>query len=231
MKLERPLLFGTLIQRYKRFLADVKLENGDIITVHCANSGSMKTCAKPGWRVMISDSQNPKRKLRFTWEMVHNGKGWIGINTQMPNKIVKEAIENNEIPELTGYTKIITEKKYGQNSRIDLFLEKLSGQCYVEVKNVTMMEENTYLFPDAVTIRGLKHLNELAEMKKQGHRAVMFFLIQRNNGTIFKPCKVIDPEYSDKLNEVYEKGVEILPYVANVSPHEITISHKVNFVL
>lgn len=229
MKIEKPLYYGALLKRYKRFMADIKLKNGEIITAHCANSGSMKTCTEPGWKVVVSDSQNPKRKLRFTWEMVHNGKCWIGINTQLANKIVKEALEKNQIPELVGYERIITEKKYGENSRIDIFMEKPGVQCYVEIKNVTLVDKGFFQFPDSVTERGLKHLNELIEMKKQGKRAVMFFLIQRNDARIFKPCEEIDPEYALKLKEVYEQGVEILPYVANVTPTEISISHKVEF--
>ena len=229
MQIDLPRYYGTLIKRYKRFLADIKLENGETITAHCPNSGSMKTCAEPGWKVMVSDSQNPKRKLRFTWEMVHNEKCWIGINTQYANKIVKEAIENEQIPDLTGYEKIITEKKYGQNSRIDIFLQKESELCYVEVKNVTLVEDNYYLFPDAVTERGLKHLNELEQMKKQGQRAVMFFLIQRNDAEIFKPSHKNDPKYARRLQEVYDQGLEILPFGTNVSPQEITITHKLKF--
>lgn len=231
MKNENPYYFGTLIKRYKRFMADIKLESGQIITAHCPNSGSMKTCTEPGWKVMVSDSQNPKRKLQFTWEMVHNGKCWIGINTQLSNKIVKEAIELKQIPELAGYGEIKTEKKYGQNSRIDIFLENVFGQCYVEVKNVSLVMDNYYQFPDSVTERGLKHLSELVEMKKQGKRAVMFYLIQRNDAQVFKPCNDIDPKYADRLKKVYEQGVEILPYIAKVTPGETTISHKIEFTL
>ncbi len=229
MQINSPCHYGTLIKRYKRFLADIKLESGEIVTAHCPNPGSMKTCAEPGWRVMLTDSQNPKRKLRYTWEMVHNGKCWIAINTQLTNKIVKEAIEQEQIPELKGYEKIITEKKYGQNSRIDILLQSSGELCYIEVKNVTLLKDNSYQFPDAVTERGLKHLNELLMMKKQKQRAVMFFLIQRNDAEIFKPCYEIDPKYAQKLQSVYNQGVEILAYVTKVSPSEITISHKVEF--
>lgn len=229
MIFEKPVQYGSLIKRYKRFLADITLADGTNITAHCANSGSMKTCAEPGWKVLVSDSQNPKRKLQYTWELVHNGKCWIGINTQITNKLAKEAILEGKIPELTGYSNIRTEQKYSTNSRIDLLLENEDGKCFVEVKNVTLVENNTYLFPDAVTERGLKHLNDLLEMKKIGHRAVMLYIIQRSDGQIFRPCREIDQKYSQKLQEVYEQGVEILPYVANVSPDEITISHKVDF--
>jgi sugar fermentation stimulation protein A len=229
MKFAKPAHFGILIKRYKRFLADIKLDNGEIITAHCANSGSMKTCAEPGWNVMVSDSQNPKRKLRYTWELVHNGVCWIGINTLVPNKLAHEAIGHGIISELSGYSKIRSEQKYGQNSRIDFLLENKNEKCFVEVKNVTLVENNTFLFPDAVTARGLKHLNELLEMKKAGQRAVMLYIIQRNDANIFRPCYEIDSKYAEKLEDVYHQGVEILPYVANVSTEEITISHKVEF--
>lgn len=229
MTIDKPVQFGTLIRRYKRFLADISLENGEIITVHCPNSGSMKTCAEPGWKVMVSDSQNPKRKLRYTWEMVHNKKCWIGINTLVPNRLAFEAIQQGKIPELSGYSEIRKEQKYSQNSRIDLLLKKSQDKCYVEVKNVTLVQDNYFLFPDAVTERGLKHLHDLLAMKKAGQRAVMLYIIQRNDADIFRPCYEIDPAYSEKLHDVYNQGVEILPYVAHVSPKEITISHKVDF--
>ena len=229
MIFDKPTLFGSLIKRYKRFLADITLENGEIITAHCANSGSMKTCAEPGWKVMVSDSQNPKRKLRYTWEMVHNGTCWIGINTQIPNLLAYEALQEGKIPELAGYSKITKEQKYSHNSRIDLLLEKESNKCFVEVKNVTLVEKNVFLFPDAVTERGLKHLGDLLAMKDAGQRAVMLYIIQRTDGKIFKPCVEIDPEYAHKLEQVYKQGVEILPYVANVQPGQILISHKVAF--
>ncbi len=231
MKIDKPIFFGTLIKRYKRFLADIKLDSGETITAHCANTGSMKTCIEPGWRVVVSDSLNPKRKLRYTFEMIHNEKCWIGINTQLANKLTKEAIENGTIEELQGYTRVLMEQKYGKNSRIDLLLENETEKCFVEVKNVTLMEKGDFLFPDSVTTRGLKHLNELIEMVKNGNRAVMLYVIQRSDGKLFKPAKEIDPQYSEKLKEAHESGVEILPYLAQVSPQEIVLSQKLDFEL
>ena len=231
MKFTNAVYFGILKQRYKRFLADIMLDDGREITAHCANSGSMKTCDTPGWKVLVSDSQNPKRKLACTLEMIHNGTCWIGINTQTPNKLVKEAIEEGIIKELQGFPQILTEQKYGTNSRIDLLLKNERELCYVEVKNVTLVEDNYFLFPDSVTERGLKHLHDLLEMKKQGHRAVMVFVIQRSDAHIFKLAEKIDPAYARKLREVYKMGVEVLPYLADVSPDEIKISHKIEFEL
>ncbi len=213
MKFEQTLFSGKLIKRYKRFLADVELNDGTIVTAHCPNTGSMKTCNQPGWEVRLSSSDNPKRKLKYTWEMVHNETCWIGINTHLANRLAVEAIQQKWISELTRYESLQTEKKYGQNSRIDILLSSTDKQCFVEVKNVTLVEEDKfYKFPDSVTARGLRHLHELSEMVKQGHRAVMLFVIQRSDGTVFKPASEIDPKYAAALKEVHELGVDILAY-------------------
>ncbi|RMH69180.1 MAG: DNA/RNA nuclease SfsA [Gemmatimonadetes bacterium] len=228
MTFNPPLIPATLIKRYKRFLADVMLENNKPLTVHCPNSGSMKSCIQPGWHVMISDSQNPNRKYRYTLEMVHNGTCWIGVNTNRPNAIVEDAILAGNIPELSGYEEIKREVKYSQNSRIDILLKKADQRCYVEVKNVTLVEnDGFYKFPDAVTIRGQKHLQDLAQMVAEGHRAVMVYLIQRSDGTLFTPADAIDPEYGKLLREVHQKGVEILPYRAEVTPECIQVVEKI----
>lgn len=232
MIFDRPLIRATLIRRYKRFLADVELETGETITVHCPNSGSMKTCMTPGWPAMLSDSENPKRKYRYTWEMVHNGHCWIGINTHLANKIVAEGIGTGQIPELAGYDSLRTEVKYGQNSRIDILLESEAEKCFVEVKNVTLVEaDGFYKFPDAVTVRGRKHLYELQDQVARGHRAVMLYLIQRNDGTVFKPAADIDPDYAASLREVHASGVEILPYLSDVQPTGIRVTERVDFAL
>ena len=232
MKFEQSLIPGKLIKRYKRFLADIELENGEIITAHCPNSGSMKSCQTPGWKVLLSYHNNPKRKYKYTWEMVHNGICWIGINTGLPNQIVEESIKNKTIPSLIGYIDIKREVRYGQNSRIDIYLKNETETCYVEVKNVTLVEEDHfYSFPDSVTDRGKKHLYELIDMVKQGHRAVMFYLIQRNDGTTFKPAAHIDPAYAESLKEAYEKGVEILVYQAEVKPDSITLGSEILWAL
>ncbi len=232
MKFNKPLIEGILLKRYKRFLVDLKLNNSQYVTAHCPNSGSMKTCKEPGLKVLISESDNPNRKLKYTWEMVHNGKCWIGINTQIPNKIAIEAIRNGVIPELNGYNEIQSEVKYGQNSRIDILLKGSRGICYVEVKNVTLVERDGYYqFPDAVTERGRKHLYELLEMVRIGYRAVMLFVIQRSDGTTFKPAAHIDPEYARALKEVHQQGVEILAYQADVSPTEIKLNKAIPFSL
>ena len=218
-----PVIFGTLIKRYKRFLADVELEDGSVITAHCPNTGRMTTCAEPGWKVALSDSGNPKRKYRFTWELVHNGDCWICVNTGRANEMAYEAVSENRIPELAGYDEVIREQKFG-NSRFDLLLKKGDELCYVEVKNVTLLaEDGCYAFPDAVTERGRKHLNELIEVKNAGHRAAMLFVIPRSDGTTFRAAREIDPKYADALKSAKTSGVEIYAWRADLSPESIRL--------
>jgi len=228
MKFNQSLIPGKLIKRYKRFLADIELENGEIITAHCPNSGSMKSCQTPGWEVRLSYHDIPSRKYKHTWEMVHNENCWIGINTGIPNQIVEEAIQNGKIDTLMSYTEIRREVRYGKNSRIDIFLQNDKESCYIEVKNVTLVEEDdVYYFPDSVTERGRKHLYELIEMVKEGHRAIMFFLVQRNDGKLFMPASHIDHRYAESLKEAFAKGVEILVYRADVNPESIVLADKI----
>jgi len=232
MRFTKPLIETKLIRRYKRFLADVEMPDGTVLTVHCPNSGSMKGCTGEGWPALISDSGNLKRKLRHTLEMTHNGQTWIGVNTMHPNKLAKEAIKDGTIAELQGYTEIKSEQKYGDNSRIDLLLRgNGKADCYVEVKNVTLVEDNEYRFPDAVTARGLKHLRELMEIKRKGGRAVMLFIIQRGDGALFRPAADIDPAYAEGLKEARDAGVEIMPWRAHVLPEKIEVTEKVPFAL
>jgi sugar fermentation stimulation protein A len=217
------MIYGTLIKRYKRFLADVELEDGSVITVHCPNTGRMTTCAEPGWRVALSDSNNPKRKYRYTWELVHNGDGWICVNTGRANEIACEAVSSGTIPELAGYTEVIREQTFG-NSRFDLLLRTDDDLCYVEVKSVTLLAtDGCYAFPDAVTERGRKHLNELIEVVNAGHRAAMLFVISRSDGTTFRVADEIDPNYAAALKVAIAAGVEIHAWRAEVSPEEIRL--------
>lgn len=229
MKFETPLLKGTLVKRYKRFFADVVLENGETVVAHCANSGSMLSVKPEGATVWISPANNPKRKLKYTWEIVEIEGHPVGINTGHPNKIVAEAIEAGQIPELSGYDSLRREVKYGKNSRIDILLET-DGKplCYVEVKNVTMRRDfgaNGHAeFPDSVTTRGAKHLVELADMVAEGHRAVMFYMVQRGDCTGFSIAGDIDPDYESGLATALKAGVEVLCYECAVTPEEIEIS-------
>jgi len=226
-----PLIPGTLVLRYKRFLADIALEDGSTITVHCPNSGSMKGCATPGSRVYISRSSNPDRKYPFTWELVEADEFWAGINTGLPNYLVREAIENGTARELEGYETIRPEVAYGEHSRIDLLLESPGQRCYVEVKNVTLVEDDRALFPDAVTIRGQKHLNELMRVVREGDRGVIFFTVQRGDGQSVSPADAIDPEYGRLLRLAMRNGVEALAYRAVVTPEEILLTDRLPVVV
>lgn len=222
-----PALFeGRLIKRYKRFLADIELLNGIMVTAHCPNSGSMKGCAIPGSRVFLSLSHNPNRKYVYTWELADVGGVIIGLNTGLPNKLVHEAIDNGTVTELQGYTTIRPEVPYGDHSRIDLLLEGTTSRCFVEVKNVTLVEDNNALFPDSVTTRGQKHLNELMRVVREGDRGVIFFTVQRGDATSVSPADLIDPEYGRLLRLAMKNGVEALAYRAEVSQEEIVLKER-----
>lgn len=226
-----PLIAGTLITRYKRFLADVLLEDRSVVTVHCPNTGSMKGCATPGSRVMLSRSLNPARKYPLGWELVEAEGNWVGINTGLPNRVTREAIEDGTIAELQGYTAIRPEVPYGEHSRIDLLLEGPSGRCFVEVKNVTLVEDGRALFPDAVSTRGQKHLQELMRVVREGSRGVIFFTVQRGDGNSVSPADSIDPEYGRLLRLALENGVEALAYRALVSPDEIRLTERLPVII
>ena len=231
MKFPDPLIRGRLIRRYKRFLADVELEDGakagEVVTAHCANPGSMLSVNEPGSEVWLSPARNPERKLKFTWELIRVGGSLVGINTQLPNAIVAEAVEAGMFPELRGYPSLRREVKYGENSRIDLLLENDGDKCYVEVKNVTMKrdlaKDAPAEFPDAVTARGAKHLVGLANMVGLGHRAVMFYLVQRQDAKSFAIAADIDPVYAKGLAVARKAGVEVLCYGCKLSKSEIRI--------
>jgi sugar fermentation stimulation protein A len=231
MKLPQPLLPGTLIRRYKRFLADVELANGEIVTAHCPNTGSMMGCAVPGNPVLLSFNDSPHRKLHYTWELVNVNGQWAGINTGLPNKLTREAIENGIIKELSGYETIRPEVKYGANSRIDLLLSGPPGLCYVEVKNVTLVNGDQALFPDAVTLRGQKHLHELMQMVQAGSRGVIFFVVQRSEACCLAPADSIDPEYGRLLRLAVKNGVEALAYQADVDPRQIVLARSLPVLL
>ncbi len=216
MKLPSPLYPGVLVRRYQRFLAEVRLDSGECVTAHCPNSGSMKGCATPGNRVLLSMSGNPRRKLAYTWELVEVNGLWVGINTGLPNRLVAEAIMAVKIPELAGYEHIRPEVRYGENSRVDLLLSGPAGLCYVEVKNVTLVEEGRALFPDSVTERGQKHLKELMREVRQGNRGVIFFVVQRPDASMLAPADAIDPEYGRLLRLAVSSGVEAIAWQARV---------------
>ncbi len=232
MRFATPLTAGTLIKRYKRFLADIRLESGEEITAHCANPGAMTGLATPGNRVFLSKSDNPKRKLAWSWEIVEadfgRGPEFAGVNTAHPNRIVAEAIGNGFFNEFAAYPSMRREVKYGDSSRIDILL---SGgglpDCYVEIKNVHLMRQPGLAeFPDSVTARGAKHLRELALMVKEGKRAVMVYLIQMQADR-FALAADIDKKYASAFADAREAGVEAIAVCCAVSPEEIQIDRRV----
>lgn len=233
MRFSSPLKRGRLLQRYKRFLADVALDTGETITATCPNTGSMLGLTTPGSAVWLSESDSPTRKYHHTWEMIETdlGKGTslVGINTGHPNRLVTEAIEARRIRKLGGYQSLRREVKYGAASRIDILLEDTKkGRCYVEIKNVHLMRKAGLAeFPDCVTARGVKHLRELTEMVNGGHRAVMLFLIQRGDASRFKIASDLDPAYADAFRQATAAGVESMAYRCHMSPEEITLNTAV----
>jgi sugar fermentation stimulation protein A len=222
-----PLVTGTLIKRYKRFLADVELDSGETLTAHVANPGSMMGLDTPGSKVWLSKSDNPKRKLQYSWELLEVDGALVGINTNHPNKLGVEAIEDGTIKELQGYGALRREVKYGKSSRIDILLEDGPGGeiAYVEIKNVHLSRRPPLAeFPDSVTARGAKHLVELGDMAEAGHRAVMLYLIQRNDCDRFALARDIDPKYAESLDLALKRGVEVLAYGCTISPSFIKVA-------
>ena len=231
MKFTTPLIQGKFKKRYKRFFADIEI-NGKIEVAHNANTGTMKTCLGEDWPALVSFHDSPTRKLKYSLEMLFNGKSWISINTGRTNLLAINAIKDGTIKELQGYNEIKPEAKIG-NSRIDILLSKSNSteQCYVEVKNVTLIDDKAHcLFPDAVTERGQKHLEELLLLKNQGIRAVMLFIVQREDCHSFILENPIDPVYSNLLQKVIKAGVEILVYQCKLSPNEIIVSHRLKVI-
>ncbi|MCL2072911.1 MAG: DNA/RNA nuclease SfsA [Marinilabiliaceae bacterium] len=230
MTFASPLIHGKLIKRYKRFLADIQLDDGSIVVAHCTNSGSMKSCLETNAEVYLSKSNNLNRKTKFTWEMIKINDKWVGINTLNPNIIAAQAISNKEIPGLDMYDKVTREVRFGE-SRLDILAENSFEKCAIEVKNVTLKEGRFALFPDAKTERGLKHLKTLMQLKQNGKRAVMLYIIQRIDVEIFAPAHEIDPEYAQTLIEAEKNGVEIFPVQVIVTPEKIEILKKINYQL
>jgi len=224
VKLPHPLIQGRLIKRYKRFLADVELPDGRVVTAHCPNSGSMRNLIDNHPKVYLSQSDNPKRKLPYTLELIRRGEHMVVAHSVKANAIVQEAITQGRIPELTGYTHLRSEVPYGTGSRIDLLLEYPKQKCYVEVKSVTLLETPEMLqFPDAVTTRGQKHLEELMQVVRSGDRGVIFFAALHTGGVRFSPADGIDPKYGKLLREAVRCGVEAYCYQAAVTTESVEL--------
>ncbi|MFV8438351.1 DNA/RNA nuclease SfsA [Vibrio owensii] len=237
MQFEPALESATLLKRYKRFLADIELDNGEIRTIHCANTGAMTGCATSGNKVWYSTSDNPKRKYPNSWELSETPQGHrICINTARANQLAVEAIENNVISELSGYDQLQTEVKYGnENSRIDILLSASDkSKCYIEVKSVTLLDEESSsgqgYFPDAVTTRGQKHLRELTEMAQTGSRAILLFTVLHSGIEKVSAAHHIDAKYSTLLKQAQDAGVEVLCYKAELSNTEVKLISAIEFI-
>ena len=239
MKFTPPLLKTTLVKRHKRFLADVNHPEMGDFTAHCPNTGSMKNCWSEGDVAWLLDSENPKRKYRFTWVINETRDGhMICINTHLANQIVTEGIETGVVKELQDYKQIQQEVKYGdENSRIDLLLtDPDKPDCYVEIKTVTLLESGddfdtgAGFFPDAVTTRGQKHLRELIEMKQQGHRAVLFFLVQHSGIQSVDAARHIDKKYADLFDQARQAGVEVMAYQSKITASEMAIKNPIEVI-
>ncbi len=232
MRFDTPPLEGRLRERYKRFLADVELPDGTLITAHCPNTGSLLGCKEPGSRAWLRDSGDPKRKLRFTWQAIEIEGNWVNVDTNLPNRVVFESILAGRVPSLTGYANARREVKYGTNSRIDVLLEDPDrAPCYIEVKSTTLTDDRTALFPDAVTARGLKHLGELTQVVEDGARAVQFFFISRADVDVFRPADAIDPAYATALRRAADAGVEIEAWSSKVEALGVELDRKLELDL
>ncbi len=232
MRLPAPLVPGVLLRRYKRFLADVRLNDGSEVTAHTPNSGSMQGCSNPGSPVHLSRSDAPGRRLPFTLELVRTREGaLVGVNTARTNRIAEEAILEGRIAPLRGAAGIRREVPCGRGSRLDLQVSLRGREVFVEVKNVTLRAGTRALFPDAVTERGAKHLRELVTLRRAGHRAAMLFIVQRADCRSFGPAAEIDPAYAEGLAAARDAGVEILAYGCDVAPDAIVVARRLRIAL
>jgi sugar fermentation stimulation protein A len=228
VRFEQPLIEGTLVRRYKRFLADVKLTNGQEVTVHCANPGSMTGCSEPGSKVLVSMALDPRRKFKHQLEIIYAGRIPVGIHTGRPNAVVAEAIGKGLIPELAGYSTLRREVLFGRDRRIDILLAGNGlRSCYVDVKGVSLANDEVAMFPDVVTENGEEQMSELVDIVREGRRAMVFFLAQRADVARFKISDSADPEYSQAIRDAVARGVELVCYRAKVTRRGIEIDRQV----
>lgn len=226
------MIEGRLLRRYKRFLADVELPGGEVITAHCPNTGAMTGCAEPGFRVWLSVSESKTRKYPHTWELVETNHGMACVHSARANKVVQEAFARGLVPGFEAFPEIRTEVKYGQGSRADLLLEGPTGRVFVEVKSVTLCDEaGQGLFPDAVSVRGRKHLEELAAVRDKSTRALLFFCAMHEGVRRVSAAGQIDPKYRDTLAEAMAQGVEVLAWGAKVSPQGVRLARPLPFTV
>ncbi len=229
MNFEKILISGVFLKRYKRFFVDVKID-GKIVTAHCPNTGSMMGLLNKGSRVWLSESNNPKRKLNYTLQIIEDGKSKVGVNTHLTNKIVYDALKNKLIPEFKNLDTIKKEVKFGKNTRFDFLLTIKDKKIFIEVKNVTLSRSKGIAeFPDAITARGQKHIDELLKAKKKGYEIYLLYVIQRDDCNVFKLASDIDPNYSELLVKAVEKKLNVLCYDCKFSSKGIKINRKIKF--
>ncbi len=233
MRFQTPLVPARLIRRYKRFLADIQLEDGTEVTAHCANPGSMMGLKEPGIKIWVEPNDDPKKKLKYGWRLVDHENGhFTGVDTSLPNRALRAAIMAHEVPELSNYGTVRPEQKYGENSRIDFLLQEEGlADAYVEVKSVTLSRQPGLAeFPDSVTARGTKHIRELTRMAHQGHRAIVFYLVQRTDCNQMMLARDIDPTYAEAFAAARAAGVETFAYDTYITPEAITLGRRVSVV-
>lgn len=232
MRFQTPLVPGRLIRRYKRFLADIALETGEEITAHCPNPGAMLGLKEPGLRVWLEPNDDPKKKLKYGWRLAElSDQHWAGIDTSLPNKVVGEALRTGQVSELAAYENIRPEVKYGTNSRVDFLLTGDNlPDAYVEVKNVHLRRQDDWAeFPDSVTKRGAKHLADLADVVAAGHRAVMFYLVQRTDCSRMRLATDLDPNYGRAFRLARQAGVEVICYDTSITVDGVTLRNALPF--
>lgn len=222
-----PRRSGILLQRYKRFMADIRLRDSSVLTVHCPNSGSMKGCSTPGSEVVVSRSANSNRAYPWTLEMVKADGVWVGVNTSRTNRLVREALERGVINDFGPVDSVTPEIRVSAESRLDFLVRAAGRNIYLEVKNCSLAENGVALFPDAVTARGVRHLLELDRLRREGQRAALIFCVQRGDAGRFLPAAAIDPLYAETLHAVYRNGLTVLAYQADVQPGQISITGKI----
>lgn len=232
MKFPSPLVEGRLERRYQRFFADVRLPDGSRVTAHCANPGSMKSCWSEQGRVWLSDSNDPRRKLRLTWELSEAGGARIFVNPLAANRVVHEALTRGAVAELRGYQSLRREVRFGAHTRFDFLLERDDARCFVEVKNVTLgLGKGRAAFPDSVTERGARHLQQLIQAVQSGHRAVLLFCVSRSDARSAEPARDIDPNYAHWLTRAHHAGVEVLAYKCRISQHGVWLHRPLPVLL
>ena len=223
MKFSTTLIGGKLVRRYRRFLVDVQLENGSIVTAHCPNSGSMVGCSEPGRPVLLSASKDPHRRNAYTWELINMNDTWVGVNVAIPRKVIAESLQARCIPSLQDYQELLLDAEYGRHNKVDIMMHGVERNVFINVYHVAWVKNSIALFPEAANARARKGLADLAEIAAQGHRAIAFFFVQRGDCNAFSPATAVDPEYGKLFKEAQHRGVEMMIYRAAITPSEIAL--------